>query len=129
MSTTSTRVRSTKKYKALIAADFSDEQALTLLGATAPAPAKKAKGKKKAKAQAPELTAKQQGEALVAKRGLAFTRGRVYVNGSIIEAQVRVLKTGTPEVVTTSGVGRIVAVLVYREDSGDVAVQNLAQPV
>ena len=125
---TNTRIRSTKKYKALIAADFSDDDAMKILAPEAKAK-KKGKGKK-AKAQAPaELTAKQVAEALVAQRGLAFTRGRVYTNGPIIEAQVRVLKTGTPEVVQTSGVGRIVAVLIYREDSGDVAVQNLAKPV
>lgn len=88
--------------------------------------AKKGKGKARTTA---DLTPKQAGEALVAQRGLSFTRGRVYSNSDIIEAQVRVLKTGKPEVVSTSGVGRIAAVLIYRETSGDVALQNLVKPV
>jgi len=74
------------------------------------------------------LSSKERGEALVAERGLAFTKGRVYVTGSHAEAIVRVLKTARPEIVTSSGVGRTKAVLVYREGSGDVALQNLAQP-
>jgi hypothetical protein len=74
-------------------------------------------------------TSKSVGEALVAQRGLAFSSGRVYVNGGIIEAAARVLKTGAPEIATSSGVGRTKAVLVFREESGDVALQNLRQPV
>jgi hypothetical protein len=173
MATTAKRTnpRATKKYKALIAAEFSDGEALNFLASqgvdvshvqpkddatndaldalvkagftpeqaeqlNASQPAKKGKKDKKrkkakaAKAPAPEaLTAKQEGEALVAQRGFSFSRGRVYSTMETIEAQVRVLKTGKPEVVSTSGVGRVVAVLIYREESGDVAVQNLAKPV
>jgi len=87
----------------------------------------KAKGKnngkakaKKAKPAEPELTA---GEALVAKHGLSFARGRVYINATTIEAQARVLKTGTPQIVESSTKGR--AVLVERTETGDVLVQNL----
>jgi hypothetical protein len=171
--TTATRTnpRATKKYKALIAAEFSDSEALNFLAsqgvdvshvqpkdapeddalaalvqagftreqaeqlnASQPKGKKAKKKAKKAKAAkaapAPEvLTAKQEGEALVAQRGFSFSRGRVYSTMETIEAQVRVLKTGRPEVVSTSGVGRVVAVLIYREESGDVAVQNLAKPV
>ena len=74
-------------------------------------------------------TVQDLGEALVAQRGLAFSKGRVYVNGSIAEAIVRVLKGGGPEVVDSSGVGRVAAVLVSRQESGDVSVQNLRRPV
>lgn len=73
-------------------------------------------------------TSKEQADALVAQRGLAHTKGRVYVTGTILEAAARVLKNGKPEVVASSGVGRTVAVVIFREDSGDVAIQNLYQP-
>ena len=116
----------------LIDAGFTEEQATKIL-----ADRDKGKGKKKgkkAKAKqveaAPEaLTPKQEAEALVASKGLTFTRGRVYGGAALAEALVRVMKTGTAEVVTSSGVGRVSAVLVYRETSGDVACQNLAKPV
>lgn len=168
MSTTTTaRPRSTKKYKALIAAGLDDSAALGVMGVSleaaepvvepeidpritslveagfkpeqaaqivaeqdAGSSKKKSKKAKKAKADAPaELSPKERAEALVAERGLTFTRGRVYVTSQVIEAQARVMKTGAPEVVQTSGVGHINAVLIYREDSGDVAVQNLRKPV
>lgn len=171
---TRTNPRGTKRYKALRAADFTDTQALDIMGDTttkrrdeAPAlaaevevdprvtqlvdggfspeqaerlvadqdgPAKK-KGKKKGKkaksrvkAQAETLSDKDRAEALVAQQGMAFTRGRVYSTPAIVEAQVRVLKTGRPEVVPTSGVGHIAAVLLYRETSGDCVIQNLKKP-
>lgn len=96
---------------------------------------KKSKGKKKGKkaksrvkAQAETLSDKDRAEALVAQQGMAFTRGRVYSTPAIVEAQVRVLKTGRPEVVPTSGVGHIAAVLLYRETSGDCVIQNLKKP-
>lgn len=173
-STTITRPKATKKYRALIAAGVSEADALDVLGFSTPAPApvddrlaglieggfteeqarkilgdqdasskpsKKGKGKKgkKAKASAAvkaevaevvaaSMSPKERAEALVAQNGLTFTRGRVYVTPDMIEALVRVTKTGKPEVVSASGVGRVAAVLVYKEDSGDVAVQNLSQP-
>lgn len=176
MSSTISRPKATKKYKALIAAGVSESDALDIMG-VAPAqpaepavderlaglidggfteeqatkiladrdaqakPAKKGKGKKgkKAKASAAikaevaevvaaSMSPKERAEALVAQNGLTFTRGRVYVTPAIIEALVRVTKTGKPEVITASGVGRVAAVLVYKEESGDVAVQNLSQP-
>jgi len=173
MSSTISRPKATKKYKALIAAGVSESDALDILGGKEPAPAaddalaglvaggfteeqatkiladrdaqakpaKKGKGKKgkKAKASAAikaevaevvaaSMSPKERAEALVAQNGLTFTRGRVYVTPAIIEALVRVTKTGKPEVITASGVGRVAAVLVYKEESGDVAVQNLSQP-
>lgn len=138
---TTTRVRSTKAYKDLLAAGLSDKKALKALGRTDVTPLAKGtktkarvavelplgkKGGKKAKATKAEPEAKpSKEERLVAKAGKAFTRGRTYSNPAIIEAQVRVHKTGKPEVVPTSGVGRISAVLITRTESGDVAVQNL----
>ena len=44
---------------------------------------------------------------------------RVYTNMAIVEAQVRVIKTGKPEIVSSSGVGRTKAVLIQRTESGD----------
>lgn len=139
---TTTRVRSTKAYKDLVAAGLSDKKALKALGRDDVAPRTKGKTKarvavelplgKKAKKAKPAKAAKVEPEAkpskeerLVAKAGKSFTRGRTYSNPAIIEAQVRVQKTGKPEVVPTSGVGRISAVLISRTESGDVAVQNL----
>lgn len=159
--TTITRPKATKKFKALIAAGVSETDALDIMGVAPVAPvevdpriealkdggfteeqarniiagdgkAKKKGGKKgkKAKAETPAaLTAKQVAEALVAERGMTFARGRVYVTPPMIEALARVTKNGKAEVVQASGVGRVAAVLVYKETSGDVAVQNLAKPV
>lgn len=50
----------------------------------------------------------------------------MYLTLDTIEAAVRVRKTGSPELIRSSGVGHTKAVLLYREDSGDVAAQNLA---
>lgn len=129
------------RIEALKDGGFTEEQALQIL--TDQDAGTKVKGKKKGKkakvtaaikAEAAEVLAaslspKQRAEALVAERGLAFTRGRVYVTGELIEAQARVMKTGAPEVGNASGVGRVSAVLIYREESGDVALQNLSKPV
>jgi hypothetical protein len=71
---------------------------------------------------------RSEGERLVEQNSLAFTKGRVYVTGSILEVAARVLKTGSPEIARTSGKGRVAAVLVQREESGDVSIQNLATP-
>lgn len=147
----SARIRSTKKYKALVAQGFSDTQALSFLGA---APASSpvadlvaagftqeeaeriiggqfATSGAVAEAVAPKvaLTSKEQADALVAQHGFAHTKGRVYATGQILEAAARVLKGGAPEVVKSSGVGRTKAVVIFREDSGDVALQNLTDPV
>lgn len=93
--------------------------------------AKKALDEQEAPAEAPKLTpvtplsSKERAEALVAEKGFEYTKGRVYCGPTMAEAIVRVHKTGKPEIVTSSGVGRTKAVLVYKEDSGDVALQNL----
>jgi hypothetical protein len=152
--TTIVRPRSTKKYQTLIKIGYTDEQALKALadlGIIDPEPLPEfpvvqqlvASGEfTKEEAEAlvaslsPEepvhtpapLTPKQQAEALVEKSGLGYAKGRVYANGAVLEAATRVLKTGTPEIAKTSGVGHITAVLVYREESGDVAIQNLGKP-
>lgn len=97
----------------LIAAGFTKEQA------------EKALADKAAPAPAAPATSKEKGEALVTEKGYTFAKGRVYGAVTLAEAIVRVFKTGTPEIVTSSGVGRTKAVLVYKEESGDVAQQNL----
>lgn len=75
------------------------------------------------------LSSKDQADILVAQAGLLHARGRVYVNADLIEAQVRVLKSGKPEVVRNTGDRHTKGVVVFRMDSGDtVAVQNLAEP-
>ena len=126
---TATRVRATKKYKRLVANGLTDTQALLVLGRT-DVPAKSEQTEQVAVLTAP--TDKPQkadkGARLVEKKGYAFTSCRVYVNMSIVEATVRVLKTGKPEIITSSGVGRTKAVLIQRMESGDVSVQNLTKP-
>lgn len=154
-------IKRSKKFQALVGNDFSEVEALAILGVTVqePDPAAEkvaalvatgafteAEARKVVEAQffTPTATAKvdltkpakvvapptskEQADALVAQRGLAHTKGRVYVTGTILEAAARVLKNGKPEVVASSGVGRTVAVVIFREDSGDVAIQNLYQP-
>lgn len=136
-------VRRSKKYQALIAVGLDDAAALRSLGVTPPVngalaellaagfsedEARQALARKTEVTPAPApapLTVKEQGEALVTAQGLVFTRGRVYVTPDVIEAAVRVRKTGSPEVVRTSGVGRTKAVLVTKEETGDVSIQNL----
>lgn len=142
--TKTTRPTATKVYKALFAAIGDRDAALAAYHAlnkeAAPAPVDeptpeveakveepKKKGKKGKKAKAKKLTAQETLEALVATRGFEFTRGRVYVTPAIVEACVRVLKTGRTEVATTSGKGRVDAVVVFATESGDVAVQNLVR--
>lgn len=70
-------------------------------------------------------TKKEQDAALVEKHGYVFTKGRVYTGVEHAEAIVRVHRTGKTEIVQSSGVGRTKAVLVSKEESGDVALQNL----
>lgn len=106
----------------LVAAGFTEEDARKIVSAGAVA-------EPEATVTAPvKKTSQELGEALVEQHGLAFTKGRVYVTPDIIEAAVRVRKTASPEVVTSSGVGRTAAVLVFKTDGGDVAIQNLAKP-
>jgi len=124
-----TNVRKTKKFRALVAALGSEEAALVAYNAAealrvGEGPTKTAKVTEPA-----SLTSKEKGETLVAQQGLTFTKGRVYGGPSLAEAIVRVHKTGKPEVVKSSGVGRTKAVLVYKEESGDIAQQNLCEPV
>lgn len=77
-------------------------------------------------APAPQ-TSKQKAEALAESKGYTYARGRIYATTALAEAIVRVHKGGKPEIVQSSGVGRTKAVLVYKEESGDVALQNLTQ--
>jgi hypothetical protein len=82
-----------------------------------------------AKVEAPEakpLTSHEIADAAVAKAGLVHFRGRVYSTPDLIEAQVRVLKTGKPEVVLNSGETKTKGTVVYRTDEGtSVVLQNL----
>lgn len=73
------------------------------------------------------LTEKDKADALVSERGFGYAKGRVYATPLLAEAIVRVHRGGKAEIVPSSGVGRTKAVLVYKEDSGDVAMQNLTQ--
>ena len=85
-------------------------------------------GESEAKPEAKKpTTSKERAEALVEKRGFSYAKGRVYATTALAEAIVRVHKGGKAEIVASSGVGRTKAVLVYREESGDVALQNLTK--
>ena len=108
------------RITALVEAGFTEDEARNLL-----AEQSTASGESEPEPE-PELSL---AEALVAQHGLTFTKGRVYGGVTLAEAIVRVSKTGTPEIVASSGVGRTAAVLVNRESSGDVSVQNLRRPV
>ena len=149
------QIARTKKYQALIAVGLSPEAAAKkyrevvegLAPVAAPDPVQQlidagfdeaearaivnagATPEPEAKVVLVKQTSQEIGEALVEKAGLAFTKGRVYVTPDIIEACVRVRKTASPEVVTSSGVGRTAAVLIFKTEGGDVALQNLAKPV
>ena len=148
--TLSARTRSSKKFKALLDIGFTEAQAAQII-----APATEVKSKTKPKNDSPRdilakagwddatieailakgapepakpLTSKEQGELLVAERELTFTRGRVYLNARMIESAVRVGKTGKPEIINSGLADRdhhVTAVLIYRTDGTDVAVQNL----
>jgi hypothetical protein len=133
-----TNVKATKKYKALIAVGLSPEQAMKALSPEpvkddpraqliaagfTPEQADGILGTSGGTADADEVS---EADALVEASPYKFAKGRVYVNSSIVEGVVRVIKTGKPEIVTTSGTGRTKAVLLVRQDSGDVSIQNLA---
>lgn len=70
-------------------------------------------------------TAKELVDAAIAEAGFIPVRGRVYGDGSLLEAGARVLKSGKTEVVRLAGEHRVKAVCVFRTDSGSVAFQNL----
>lgn len=105
-----------KAIAGLIAEGHSAEEADKLVqGSNAPA------------APAKTLTPKQRADLLVQERGLTFARGLVRLPKEVIEAAVRVGKTGTPEIVQVPDpIGYVTAAELYREDSGIVACQNLA---
>ena len=151
MSTTATKPKTTKKFKALAVALGSEEAAITAWNSAFPEnpiavelpesvavlvaagftedQARAALDAKSApKQDAVALTSKEQADVLVAKEGLTHVRGRVYTNPDLIEAQVRVLKTGKPEIVRTPGSHRTTAVAIWQTDEGSVAVQNLGEP-
>jgi len=92
----------------LLAAGFSEEEAAEALAAEA-------------------VEAKNPADALVEKQGYKHTKGRVYGGPALAEAIVRVHKTGKPEIVASSGKGRVAAVVVFKTESGDVAQQNLTK--
>jgi hypothetical protein len=144
-----TNIKATKKFKALIAAGLTEDAALkayrtaesedAVFGRFCRNPrvqqlldagftVTQAKLALAAPVEATVLSSKERGEALVAKQGLTFTKGRVYGGPVLAEAIVRVHKTGKPEIVKSSGAGRTAGVLVYKEESGDVAQQNLTVP-
>lgn len=149
-SSTTTDVRTTQKFKALAAYFGSEDAAIQRWNTLNPNEQIDAKGKvqlpkavqdlvdagftvEEAQAvvvEAPaEVTAKDAADALVEKRGLIHVRGRVYVNPTMIETAVRVLKTGKPEIVDVAGAHRTKAVLIFRtEDEASVALQNLGEP-
>lgn len=108
-----------QKLADLVEAGFSAEQAEKILSGRVEAKPKEEKVSK---------TSQEKAEALVAKHGLTFTKGRVYVTPEIIEAAVRVLKTAKPEVVKSSGAGRVHSVLIFRTEGGDAAIQNTIKP-
>jgi hypothetical protein len=110
----------------LIEAGFTPEEAAELLEDTDTTPDTEPEPEPEPE---PELTSKDRADALVAEHDLTFTRGRVYLSRDAIEAQVRVFKTGTPEIVATSGVGRAKAVVFYLSESGDLAAQHLTDAV
>lgn len=154
--TTIASVKRTKMYKALIAVGLDENAALKELGHVVAAPVDErlarliAAGFTEAKARealanagvaldaAPQtvaattvakpLIAKDAADALVAESPYEFTKGRVYVGGDAIEAQVRVRKTGKPEIVGKDGEGRTKALLMFKTANGDVAIQNLMLP-
>lgn len=103
----------------LVAAGFSVEEAQEALAEVDAEP----------KAEAAPLTSHEIADAAVAQAGLTHFRGRVYSGANLIEAQVRVLKTGKPEIVKHSGETKTKGVVVYRTDDGtNVVLQNLGVP-
>jgi len=140
----------TKKFKALVAVLGSEEAARTAWDAANPsnpvAPVEadtdpqvkllveagfspEDAEKYAAQVSPTSLTSKEQVDVAIAKRGLVPVRGRVYGTFALIEACVRVLKTGKPEVVDLAGERHIKAVAIWRTDDGEsFAQQNLGEP-
>lgn len=116
------KIKQDPQFQALVAALGSEDAAKVAYQALADTP-KPVEAPKPATKPAP--TSKERAEELREKQGFTYAKGRVYGGPTLAEAIVRVHKTGKPEIVASSGVGRTKAVLVYREDSGDVAQQNL----
>jgi len=73
------------------------------------------------------VTEKEKAEALMVERGFTWAKGRVYATPALAEAIIRVHRGAKAQVVPSSGVGRTKAVLVYKEASGDVVLQNLTK--
>lgn len=130
-----TNIKRTKKYKALLAVGLTDEKAQGVMNPASTSPLdillEGGWNEDEARAILAGGTVEPDepldpAEALVESSPYSYTKGRVYVTTSIIEACVRVIKTGKPEIVKTSGNGRTKAVLIKREDSGDASIQNLA---
>jgi hypothetical protein len=71
-------------------------------------------------------TAAEKQDRLVASKGYQYSKGRVYLSKSTLEAAARTLKSGRSQIVSTSGVGRTKALLLSKTETGDVSVQNLA---
>lgn len=148
--TTNTKPKTTKKFKALVASLGSEDAAITAWNAAFPDSAitvevpedvaaliaagfteEQARAALAAKGapqqEAVALTSEEQADVLVAKEGLTHVRGRVYANPNLIEAQVRVLKTGKPEIVRTPGNHRTKAVVLWQTNEDSVAMQNLGE--
>lgn len=107
--------------KKLMDAGFTEEEAKAALKAAEDA-------KTQTPAEAAPLTSKEHAEAMVAKAGLVHVRGRVYVTTAHVEAQVRVMKTGKPELIRNEGSHRTKAVIIYRlDDDQTVALQNVGE--
>lgn len=108
-----------KALRKLLKAGFSREAALAALAEVAETPDVE-------DAPAGPLTSREKSEVQVAQRGLVYVSGRVYTDQALIEAQVRVLKSGKPEIVDRPGNFRTKAVAVFRsDDDASVALQNL----
>ena len=134
-------IRRTKAFKTLLAVGFSEDEAvhklsklakdketpvtdpLTTLveGGFTPEDAAKILGVE----VKTDKTVRELFDEKVEAAGFSFARGRIYANPDVAEAIIRVHKTGSPEVVQTSGVGHTKAVALFLEESGDVSVQNL----
>lgn len=153
MARTVASLRKNKQFQTLVAVLGDEESAKIAFDKVHPeaAPVKKAKKAKKsaedelvaagftpeqakqALADEPEddlppaaaLTDKERGAALVEEKGYGYAKGRVYGNPALAEAIVRVHRSGGAEIVQSSGAGRTAAMLVYREETGDIAIQNL----
>lgn len=115
------KVETKSELQQLLDAGFSQEEAEKALGAEVKAEPE-AKPVSLAK---PEETPKERLARQVDQAGLTFTKGRVYINKAILEGAARSLRNGKAQIVEASGNGRVSHVLVVKEESGDVSIQNL----